>query len=92
MSSSKTIDERRQRRDKMQAGVNNIKIDLEARQRHIADFESNLLLLKNGNKASLFRLAKLKETTENMETLNVVFLLNRQTQSLIFSSNKRKTC
>ena len=90
MSSSKTIDERRQQREKMQERVNNMEVDLKARLKRIADFESHLLLLENGEKGSLFRLAKSMKTTEDMETLKVVSLLNRHVQLLMFSSNSRR--
>ena len=67
-----------------------MEVDLKARLKRIADFESHPLLLENGEKGSLFRLAKLMKTTEDMETLKVVSFLNRQIQSLMFSSNKRR--
>ena len=88
MSSSKTIDERRQQRDELQAAVDKMKVDRKALKKSIATLEHHVLKLEIGEKGSLYRLAKLIDSTEDMEILKVVSFFNRKIQSLMFSSNK----
>ena len=90
MSSSKTIEELRQKRDKMQADVNGMKGDLATRQKRIADLESQILALGEDYEGNFIRLARFMEATKDMETLKVVSFLTRQIQSLMLSRNNQR--
>ena len=61
----------------MQADVNGIQDELMMCQMRVADFESTVLALQEGDKGILIRLAKFMKTAEDMETLKVVSSLNR---------------
>ena len=74
----------------MQADVTGIQDELMMCQMRVADFESTVLALQEGDKGILIRLAKFMKTAEDIETLKVVSSLNRQIQSLMFSRNNRR--
>ena len=85
MSSSETIIELRQARDKMKADVDSCRMECELRQKKVKGLETRLLNLEEGEKGILIRLARFMKATKEMGALQVCPCLNRQIQSLTLS-------
>ena len=87
MSSTETINQLRQQRDAMLAGIKYIQDQLEMHQESIEDLEA---ILEEGDERSLDRPPQIVKARSQMETLKVVSSPNRQIQSLMLYRNNRR--
>ena len=89
MSSTKTINQLRQQRDAMLAGIKHIQDQLEMHRKSIADLEPMLLVIEEGDKGHL-RSPRMVKAKAQMDTLKVVPSFNGQIQLLtLFRKNQR---